>query len=91
MEHPRQWYQRSWAFKVDATTGFASSVYQEPLADNARIEPSTDALVLTERKTLSKRTTRDGIFEAARNQAQRYAGGLLPGNELTHYPCAILV
>jgi hypothetical protein len=79
-----------WAFKVDAIKGRTDLVYQEPL-DIAGVKRAGEGLVLTEWKKHSGGDDPGNLFKAARDQAQRYAEGVLRGTELTHYRYAVLV
>jgi hypothetical protein len=80
-----------WAFKVDAAGGRTDLVYQEPLADLTDIRRSGDGLVLTEWKKHSARDNSGELFDRARQQALRYAAGVLAGTELTRCRYAIVV
>ena len=80
-----------WAFKVNASGGRTDLVYQEPLADVGLIRRSAEGLVLTEWKRVPDGDDADKWFDDARQQAQRYATGVLAGTELTRYRYAVLV
>jgi hypothetical protein len=79
-----------WAFKVNAAGGRTDLVFQEPinLADARR---SADGFVLTEWKKSNTGTDAEKLFGEAREQANRYAQGVLAGSELTSYRYAVIV
>jgi hypothetical protein len=76
-----------WAFKVDASGGKTDLVYQEPL----RTGEATVALgmVLTEWKRADGNP--DAAFEAAKQQAALYSGGVLAGVELASHRYLVVV
>jgi hypothetical protein len=80
-----------WAFKANAEGERTDLVYQEPSRRFEREQAYADGLVLTEWKKATPKQRAEGKFEEARNQAHRYAGGVLAGNELTHYRYVIVV
>lgn len=80
-----------WAFKVDAAGARTDLVFQQPAGQFVREARFASGLVLTEWKLARKNDEPAKRFEAARNQAQRYAEDALLANELTDYRYAIVV
>jgi hypothetical protein len=80
-----------WAFKLNAAGGRTDLVYAEPLGDFATGHRYADGLVLTEWKKAAKAKEAARKFEEARDQARRYAQGVLAGNELTSHRYAVVV
>lgn len=80
-----------WAFKVGAEGERTDLVYQQPaggLLDEMRY---ADGFVLTEWKVASSDEEAQKQFAAARDQAKRYAQGVLAGSELTAFRYAVVV
>jgi len=71
-----------WAFKVNGTGERTDLVYQEPADDGHEKEHFAQGLVLTEWKVAKPDDQAEKKFREARDQAQRYANGVLAGNEL---------
>lgn len=80
-----------WAFKVGAAGERTDLVYQQPaggLLDEGRY---AEGLVLTEWKTASSDADAQKQFMIARDQAKRYAQGVLAGSELTAFRYLVAV
>ena len=80
-----------WAFKVNAAGERTDLVYAEPLTDFVTGHRYADGLVLTEWKKAATAKEAARKFEEARDQARRYAQGVLAGNELTSHRYAVVV
>ena len=80
-----------WAFKVDAEGGRTDLVFQEPAWRLTEEQRYVEGIVLTEWKKANSQEDAVNRFEDARNQAHRYAEGVLAGNELTAYRYAVVV
>lgn len=80
-----------WAFKAHAEGERTDLVYQEPIADFAKVQRSATGLVLTEWKRAVTQDDTLAAFEEARRQAARYAKGALAGIELAGYRYAVVV
>ncbi len=80
-----------WAFKVDAEGARTDLVFQEPAGPLTDEQRYVDGIVLTEWKKADSEADAANRFEQARDQAQRYAEGVLAGNELAAYRYAVVV
>jgi hypothetical protein len=80
-----------WAFKVDGAGARTDLVFQEPVQDLSAAQRYADGLVLTEWKKATFDDQALQRFAEARSQAQRYAQGVLGGNELRRYRYAVVV
>jgi hypothetical protein len=80
-----------WAFKVSAVGERTDLVYQEPMDRRTEEQPFADGLVLTEWKVAKSGDEASQKFREARDQAKRYAKGVLAGNELRAFRYIVVV
>jgi hypothetical protein len=67
------------------------TITKKPSGRFEREQAYADGLVLTKWKKAKSKQQAEGKFEETRNQAHRYAGEVLAGNELTHYRYVVAV
>jgi hypothetical protein len=80
-----------WAFKANAEGARTDLVFGELLVSFDEVERSSEGLVLTEWKLSRKESEGANKFVEAREQATRYACGMLAGIELASYRFVIVV
>jgi hypothetical protein len=80
-----------WAFKINAAGERTDLVYQEPADGGPEDQPFADGLVLTEWKVAKPDDEAPKKFGEARDQAKRYAKGVLAGNELRAFRYMVVV
>ncbi len=80
-----------WAFKVHAQSARTDLVFQEPVENVAIPSGAVEGLVLTEWKVARNLAEGQDKFRQAQEQAHRYVGSAISGNELTTYRYAVVV
>lgn len=80
-----------WAFKAHAEGARTDLIYGELMDSIEEVERTSNGLVLTEWKLAQKKSVGAAMFKCAREQASRYACGMLAGIELSNYRFAVVV
>lgn len=80
-----------WAFKCDGKKAVTDLIFQDAPFDHDTARVLARGMVLTEWKVCGRGDNAKDKFEAARNQAEKYVGGVLGGIELTAYRFAVVV